>query len=105
MYTFVYYTEISGGENGKANNMDWSNIDDVIELAVKEADDKWGKGLLIATNHPDYDKIIGNIGVDGIEGDPETVYSIASLYNDQFEGGDIEDAILNALSETYLGFF
>ena len=77
-----------------------------IQAALDEADRKWDKGLFIAQNHPDYDNIIGSMCVDGIEGDPETVYSIASLYADDVNNdGTWEDAIEAALMEKYPSYF
>jgi hypothetical protein len=53
-----------------------------IEDAIDEAKIKNDMGLLIPCNHPKKEEIFEN-GVEGIEGDPETVYSIASLYADE----------------------
>ena len=85
--------------------MDWTNIDDVIEMAIQHADEKWNKGLLIAINHPDYDKIMGNCMVEGVEGDPDTLYSTALLYADsKHDDGVWYDKILDALEKKYPTF-
>jgi hypothetical protein len=81
-----------------------SKKEQAVRLALDEANRKWAKGLFIAQNHPEYDKIMG--AAFGNEGDPETVYSIASLYSDNEENdGTWEDAILDALNNEYSGYF
>tara|TARA_R110002020_G_scaffold249278_1_gene463201 strand:+ start:161 stop:415 length:255 start_codon:yes stop_codon:yes gene_type:complete len=61
-------------------------IENAIRCALDEAERKKDMGLLIPCSHPNQEDIFEN-GVEGIEGDPETVYSIASLYADE-EGAD-----------------
>lgn len=81
-----------------------SKKEQAVRLALETAHQKWVNGLFIAQNHPEYDEIMG--AAFGNEGDPETVYSIASLYSDDKENdGSWEDAILDALNNEYSGYF
>ncbi len=72
-------------------------IEDAIRCALDEAKRKNDMGLLIPCNHPKQEDIFEN-GVEGVEGDPETVHSIASLYADEEDADEtwlrrIEEAL------------
>lgn len=88
------FTQLSP-EEGKAR---------AIRLAISHANSKWDDGKLIATNHPEYDKLMN----DFADGDPDTVYSIALLFADDPDNteNDWYDAILDALKgQGYESFF
>lgn len=72
-----------------------------IRCALDEAKRKNDMGLLIPCNHPKQEEIFEN-GIKGIEGDPETVYSIASLYADEEEADETWLTLIeNALEDVY----
>jgi hypothetical protein len=80
------------------------NKQEVIDLAVREADRKYNLGLLISTNHPYYEQLMSNPST--VIGERDTVYSIASFYADNSnDDGTWEKAILDKLAETYESFF
>jgi hypothetical protein len=69
-----------------------------LTLALAEALAKNDKGLLFPA---------GSVfaTMDNDKGDPETIYSIASMYSDQPENdGTWEDAIIGLLSEEFPDF-
>ena len=74
----------------------------IIRMAVNHADKQWEKGLLISVNHPNYDELMSDPSTH--IGDRDTVYSVASLFND-IATEDIEDEILNALEKKYKSYF
>tara|TARA_R110001632_G_C11144291_1_gene396547 strand:+ start:316 stop:570 length:255 start_codon:yes stop_codon:yes gene_type:complete len=80
-------------------------IEDAIRCSLDEAKRKNDMGLLIPCNHPNQEEIFEN-GVEGIEGDPETVYSIASLYADEKEADETWlSRIEKALEDVYPTYF
>ena len=80
-------------------------IEDAIRCALDEAKRKEEMGLLIPCNHPKQEEIFEK-GFEGVEGDPETVYSIASLYADEESSdGTWLRRIEGALEEVYPTYF
>ena len=81
------------------------NIENAIRCALDEAERKNDMGLLIPCNHPKQEEIFEE-GVEGVEGDPETVYSIASLYADEESSDETWlRRIEGALEEVYPTYF
>ena len=83
--------------------MNWANIEDVVALAINEADKKMEAGKLIACDDPDFTTKIK----DFRDGDPETIWSIATLYADQadIDYDEIHRDIIVALEKKYPTFF
>ena len=75
-----------------------------VRLALEYAEYKNSQGLLIASDDPRSEDIFDNQLPEYWEdGDPETVYSIVSLYGNGDE--QLEDEIAKALKEKYPKFF
>lgn len=79
--------------------MDWSNVHEVIKMALLEAERKFEDDKLINTNDLDSEEKLNNFQY----GDPETVYSIISTYTDNKynKDGAWDKQIEAALKEKY----
>ena len=83
----------------------WTNIENVIQFCIDEANRKKDAGLLIPPNHPNYEEIFEE-GMDGVEGDAESVYSLISLYADnENNDGTWEGKLEEALEREFPEYF
>lgn len=76
--------------------------EDAICNALNDARLKNARGLLISSDDPRCEAIFEKGEVEGVKGDPETIYSIISLYSDdEANDGTWEVAIEEALNKEF----